>query len=112
MFRTYIFFTLCFLIVFGTLSCQKSRDDQTLFAPLSQEDIDYIIKNCNSKKELFEQCGKPFRMEESDGIEHFEFMISFEKLHKSTSLMIASFIVTVSNDTVLSWQPHMKGRIH
>jgi len=44
-------------------------------------------------------------------VESIEFMVSFDKVQGPTSLMIASFVVTVSNNAVLSWYPRSQGRI-
>lgn len=115
MFRSLVI-ALCLFAMICTSSCWRERErasryEKKLFAPLTGRDIDLLVHDCGSRKELLNRCGTPLRITESNGVESIEFMVSFDKVQEPTSLTIASFVVTVSNDTVLSWYPRSKGRI-
>lgn len=116
MLRSFVVLTICLFVMIGNLSCSCDHDatlryEKKLFAPLSAEDISLLVQNCDSKKELLERCGTPLRVEKHNEVESIEFLVSFDKIQRSSPLMIASFVVIVSNDTVMSWHPRSKGRM-
>ncbi len=110
----WIMFLWCILIT-GSISCSRNSHtkgyEKKLFAPLSEQEIDHLVHSSRDKHDLLERCGTPLRVERSNGVERIEFMVSFDRVQGPTPLMIASFVVVVSNNTVVSWYPRSQGRI-
>ena len=81
-----------------------------LYAPMTDEQVSELVVPGISKEELLVRCGTPFRTETSGNMENIVFLLSMDNVHAPSDWVMASFIVTVSNDVVVSWKQNSKAR--
>lgn len=86
-------------------------EGKKLYAPMTEEQVSALAVPGISKEELLAQCGKPFRTRIEGNVEDMEFLLSMDNVRATNDWVMASFIVTVSNNAVVSWKPNSKGRV-
>lgn len=108
---------ICFLLGF-VLGCSDEKNISynktgraALLAPLSKDEISNIVVPGMRKEDLLQRCGKSRVVRRINGCEEIEFFISSERLKPKSDKYIGSFIVTLTNDFVLSWRPNSMVRI-
>lgn len=116
-----ILFHLPIVLILVTYGCSNKNEwkGSVPHAPIDESEISAVIKTGMSKNTLIEKCGDPWRQRRIDRTYELEYLVPTYKFFSQTAGLeapdgefIQSFVVVVSNATVIGWRPHSIGVHH
>lgn len=116
-----ILYPLSFVLILITLGCSNNKqwEGGVPHAPIDEAEISAVIRRGMSKNALLERCGDPWKQRVVDETYELEYLVpTYKFFSQKTGLkvpegeFIQSFIVVVSNNTVIGWRPHSIGVHH